>query len=99
MKLFQMSEIVDGKRYKTATAQVIAGNDFWDGHNFERGGTNTFLLKTPKGAFFLQHQTQWQGQQDRIEPVSLEEAKDWYEQLTEHSVEYAAAFGEEAEEA
>ena len=99
MKLFMMNEIVGGKRYRTATATLIAGNDYWDGHNFERGGTNTFLLKTPKGAFFLQHQTQWQGQQDHIEPVTEAEAKTWYEQLTEHSVEYKDAFGVEAEEA
>jgi len=99
MKPLNMNEIVNGKRYRTSTALLIAGNDYWDGHNFERGGTNTFLLRTPRGNYFLQHQTQWQGQQDRIEPVTVEEAKEWYERLTEHRAEYAEAFGEEAEEA
>lgn len=99
MKLIHMNEIVNGKRYRTETAQIIAGNDYWDGHNFERGGTNTWLLKTPKGAFFLQHQTQWQGQRDKIEPVTEAEARDWYEQLTEHTLEFKDAFGVEAEEA
>jgi len=99
MKPIHMNEIVNGKRYRTSTATLIAGNDYWDGHNWERGGRNTFLFRTPKGAFFLQHQTQWQGEQDRIEPVTIEEAKSWYEQLSERVVDYAEAFGEEAEEA
>ena len=99
MKMQNMNEIVGGKRYRTATATLIAGNDYWDGNNWERGGRNTWLLRTPKGAFFLQHQTQWQGEQDRIEPITVEEAKEWYERLTEHRAEYAEAFGEEAEEA
>lgn len=99
MKPLMMNEIVNGKRYRTSTATLIAADDYWDGHNFERGGRNTFLYRTPKGNFFLQHQSQWQGEQDRIEPVTVDEARDWFERLTEHSVDYAEAFGEEAEEA
>ncbi len=99
MKPYNMNEIINGKRYRTATATLIAGNDYWDGHNWERSGTNVFLYKTPKGAFFLQHQTQWQGQQDTIEPVTIEEAKEWFERLTERRVEFKDAFGVEAEDA
>ena len=36
---------------------------------------------------------------DRIEPVGLEEAKQYYEDLPEHEMSYAEAFGEEPEEA
>ena len=99
MKLFMMNEIVNGKRYQTKTATLIAGDNYWDGHNFERGGTNCFLLKTPKGNFFLQHQTQWQGDRDSIEPVTESEAKEWYEHLSERSLSYKDAFGEDCEEA
>ena len=37
--------------------------------------------------------SQWQGERDALEPVSLAEAIELYEgPLTEHRVEYAAAF-------
>ncbi len=99
MKLFNREQIVNGKKYRTETASVVADNVYWDGHNFERSGTNTWLLKTPRGNFFLQHQTCWQGERDYIQPVTLEQAKEWYERLSEHSMEYAEAFGQDCEEA
>lgn len=99
MHLCDMNVIVEGKRYRTETATLIAGNDYWDGHNFERNNRNTFLLRTPKGNFFIQHQTRWQGEQDYIRPVTVEEAKELYESLTEQRLSYAEAFGEEPEDA
>ncbi len=81
MKLFNRTQIVNGKKYRTETASVVADDVYWDGHNFERSDRNTWLLKTPQGAFFLQHQTCWQGERDSIEPVTLEQAKEWYERL------------------
>ena len=38
MKPIEMTAIIDGKRYGTLGATLIAGNDYWDGHNFERSG-------------------------------------------------------------
>tara|TARA_Y100000310_G_scaffold44224_1_gene41300 strand:+ start:2332 stop:2616 length:285 start_codon:yes stop_codon:yes gene_type:complete len=94
-----MKQVVNGKRYDTETAKLIADNRFWDGHNFERGGRNRFLYKTHKGNFFLLNLTQWQGEIDYIEPVSFSEAKNWYEKLSEHKIEWEEAFGETPEEA
>lgn len=85
--------IVNCKRYDVSTATLLAGDDFWDGHNFERRGRNRWLYRTPGGKYFTVTFTQWQGEQDTLEPVTLEEALALYEgPLTEHRVEYAAAF-------
>jgi len=31
-------EVKDGKRYDVSKAILLAGDDYWDGHNFERHG-------------------------------------------------------------
>jgi hypothetical protein len=95
------SRIVDQKRYSVKTATLVAGDDFWDGHNWERSGRQCFLYKTPKGAFFTVNLTQWQGERDTLQPVTLEEAIELYEgNLTEHYLTYAEAFpGVKVEEA
>ena len=93
MKAQEFEKIVNRKKYSTKTATLIAGDDYWDGHNWERSGRNTFLYKTPKGAYFTTSRTQWQGEQDTLEPVTLEEAEELYEEhLPEKRVEYEAAF-------
>lgn len=93
MKPESMTRIVNRKRYDTATATLIAGDDYWDGHNWERQGRNLFLYKTPKGAYFTTSRTQWQGEQDTLIPITLEEAIDLYEgQLTEQRLTYAETF-------
>jgi len=94
-----MKQILNGKLYDTDKAQQVASNRYWDGSNWERHGRNTFLYRTAKGNFFLHHTTQWQGEREHIDAISEEEAKDYYEQLTEHELDYAEAFGEEPEEA
>ena len=88
-----MTRIVDRKRYDVSTATLLASDAYWDGHNFERRGRNTFLYRTPKGAYFTVNLTQWQGEQDTLEPVDLDTAIGLFEgPLTEHEVEYGAAF-------
>ena len=47
----------------------------------------------------MHHTTMWQGERDSIEPVSVEEAKGYYEQLPEQELDFAEAFGVEPEEA
>jgi hypothetical protein len=86
--------ILDGKRYSTATATLLAGNNWWDGHNYERSGTNQFLYRTPKGAYFFVHLSQWQGAHNSIAPCTEEEAREFYESLPEHVqvVDYEEAF-------
>lgn len=88
-----MVKIVDQKRYSTKTATLIASDAYWDGHNFERRGRNTFLYKTPNGAFFKVMLTQWQGERDTLDPIDQTEAIELYEgPLTEHEVSYEEAF-------
>jgi len=85
--------IVNRKKYSVATATLIASDEYWDGHNWERGGRNTFLYRTPKGEYFTVTLTQWQGEQDTLTPVSQDEAIDLFEnQLSEHEVKYSEAF-------
>jgi len=87
------TKIVDRKRYSTATAELIASDAYWDGHNFERAGRNTFLYRTPKGAFFTVHLTQWQGERDALMPIAEGDAIELYESsLSAHEIDYAAAF-------
>lgn len=75
----EMAQIIDRKLYNTGKATLLSGDDYWDGHNFERSGRNTFLYRTARGAYFATHQTCWQGEFDHIEPVSEGEAIELYE--------------------
>ena len=87
------TRIIDRKRYSVATATILAGDDYWDGHNFERHGRNTWLYRTPNGAYFTVTRTQWQGEQDSLDPVTQDEAIELFEgSLTEHRVTYSEAF-------
>ncbi|MBI3960240.1 MAG: hypothetical protein HY328_15615 [Chloroflexi bacterium] len=89
----KFTRIVDGIRYSVSKATLIAHDCYWDGHNFERSGRNTFLYRTPRGRYFTVSLTQWQGEQDRLEPVDEDEARRLYEgPLSEHSESYADAF-------
>lgn len=88
-----MTRIVNRTRYDVSTATLLASDAYWDGHNFERRGRNQFLYRTPRGSYFTVTLTQWQGEQDTIEPVDLDTAISLYEgPLTEHEEEYEAAF-------
>ena len=87
-----MCEIIDRKRYDASKAEVLAGNDYWDGNNWERHGRQCFLFKTPNGSYFRQDLTQWQGEHDTLTPLSQDEALQLYEELTEKRVEYEDAF-------
>lgn len=94
-----METIISGKKYNTATAQLVASDRYWDGHNWERHGRNQYLYRTQKGNFFIHNTTMWQGERDTIKAISKDEAKEQYEALPEHEMEYAEAFGVEPEEA
>ncbi|MDE3089636.1 MAG: hypothetical protein KGJ80_09695 [Chloroflexota bacterium] len=96
----KFTRIVNRKRYSVQTATLIADDAFWDGHNFERHGRNTYLYRTPKGEYFTVTLTQWQGEQDSLDPISQDEAIALYEgvpnpddlHLSEHHVPYKEAF-------
>lgn len=88
-----MERIIGGRRYRVSTATLIADNQYWDGHNHERSGRNTFLYRTPNGAYFIVNVTMWQGEQDTLEPVTEAVAVELYEEsLSEHHVDYEDAF-------
>ena len=94
-----MEQIINGLKYDTETAALVASDRWWDGHNFERNGRNTYLYRTKAGRFFVYRTSQWQGERDHIEPVSPDEARQYYEDLPEREMSYAEAFGEEPEDA
>jgi hypothetical protein len=95
----KMSRVVKGKRYTVGTSTLLASDEYWDGHNFERRGRNTFLYKTRGGAFFRVCLSQWQGERDTIEPLERNEAMDLYEHLPEQIETYETAFDTDVEEA
>lgn len=90
----KMTRTIAGKKYDTETATAIADNEYWDGSNYERGGTNTHLYKTPRGAYFVGYSTMWQGEQSSITVLSKAEAKAMYDELPEQNVSWAEAFDE-----
>ena len=94
-----MEQIINGLKYDTEAAALVASDRWWDGNNYERNGRNTYLYRTKAGRFFLHHTTLWQGERDHIEPVSPDEARQYYEDLREYTMTYEEAFGEEPEEA
>lgn len=95
MSTYEMTRIVNGKRYSTKTATLLASDDWWDGHNHERGGRNTYLYRTPRGAYFAMHITCWQGEHDTLEPLTEARARELYEHMAAHDmarVPYEQAF-------
>jgi len=92
MKPIEMDAVINRKRYSTKTATLIAGDDFWDGHNHERHGRNSFLYRTPKGSYFLLNRTCWQGERDSIEPIDDDYAYTLYETMEEKRVPLEEAF-------
>lgn len=93
-----MNQIIDGKKYDTKTAELIADNEFSDGSNRRNHGRNVYLYKTKKGNFFAVHETQWQGENDRIEPLTVDVAKEMFENL-DGGDSYEDVFGVAPEEA
>ena len=47
--------IVNRKRYSVATSKLLAHDSYWDGHNFERGCRNTFLIVLQNLIILLLH--------------------------------------------
>ena len=89
----RFTRVINRKRYSVETATLIASDTWWDGHNFERHGRNTFLYRTPRGMFFTVTCSQWQGEEDSLSPVDLDEAVELYEgPLTEDALSYEEAF-------
>lgn len=100
MKPRDMEAVIGGKRYRTSTAELLASDAYWDGHNFERKGRNTFLYRTPNGRYFKLLMTTWQGERDHLEALEPDAAKKLWETLPEQEMSIEEAFpGTEIEDA
>jgi hypothetical protein len=88
-----MQQIINGMRYDTETAELIASDRYWDGANYERRGRNVYLYRTRKGRYFAFRTTLWQGEHDRIEPLTPADARRLYESLPVKHLPYEALFG------
>jgi hypothetical protein len=88
-----MKQIVNGKLYNTDTAEAIADNEFSDGTNRMNCGRCSTLYKTKKGGFFVYHETCWQGENDWVEPLTKNEAKEYFEELNDDADKYEEIFG------
>ena len=119
-----MDVVVEGKRYRTSAATLLASGPAWDERLGEeprrlldvrvggldlsaivggRGwefGWQAFLFRTLKGNCFVQFQSTWPGERDRLLPLSQDEAMRLYGELPEKKVSFEEAFpGVEIEEA
>jgi hypothetical protein len=93
MKPRRMCEVINGIKYDTEKATIIAHDCYWDGHNMERHGRNTYLYKTPRGVTLRCTSHCGRGEIDRLEPLPfLYEAVALYEQLPEMEVKFEEAF-------
>ncbi len=95
----KISQIIDGKSYSTYNARLLASNEFWDGRNWKPRVKGKYLYKTPKGNYFVLHTTQTLEEDDFIEPITPDEAKQVFERLPNHEAIYDAVFDDEPEEA
>lgn len=87
------TSIVDHVEYSTKTATLIAHDAYLPGGSSERSGKNTFLYRTPHGAYFVVDVTIWPNEKDALTPVNSAEAIRLYrESLTEHIVDFKQAF-------
>ncbi len=81
-----------GKQYRTDTATLVAHDAYWNGHQFEQSGRNTFLFRTPNGNFFAQYQTLLPGEIDKITPLETSEALQLYQSLRKKEVPFRVVF-------
>jgi hypothetical protein len=95
-----ITEVVNGKRYRTTAASLLASDNQWDGRSNERLGRNTFLFRTGKGNYFMLLQSTWPREKDVLSPLARDEALRVYEELPVKAAEIEEAFpGIEIEDA
>ncbi len=88
-----MTKIIERKKYSTDTATLIADNEFRDGANRLQGGRGSSLYRTPNGAYFFHHETQWIGEHDRIEPIDgTHDAEQFFASAYNQEMDFATAF-------
>ena len=91
----KMKQVIEGLRYDTERSTLLCGDDWWDGHNWERGARQRFLYRTKNGRYFLTVLTRWQGETSHIEPVDTDTAVEFFEACRIHDqnkVDFETAF-------
>ena len=95
-----ITEVINGKRYRTTLSALLASDTQWDGRSNERLGRNTFLFRTPKGNYFMLLQSTWPREKDVLSPLARDEALRMYEELPTKATDIEEAFpGIEIEDA
>ena len=96
MRNIVIIRIIDGIRYDTRTASLVAS----DNHPADRvTGRRTHLYLTRTGRFFLHFVPVSPGEREHLEPISPDEARKIYKRLPDRVMSYEKAFGKSTEEA
>jgi len=85
-----MKQIINGKLYDTEKARLVASSGWSYGHQIR-------LYRTEDGEYFALYLSQWEGERDVMEPLSIAEAKAFYARLSQQQMDYREAFGEAPE--
>lgn len=81
-----MKKVIGGKRYNTETGVLLARN--------KSTGRENYLYRTPNGAYFRHTETIWEGEHDSINPLTVDEAKNLFENYNDTRMEWEEAFNE-----
>lgn len=85
--------VINGRRYSTETATVIASDVNHDGPEWpERDGVNNFLCRSPRGMYFVARQTDWEDENDSLTLLSRDAAIKLYERLPRQEILFEFAF-------
>lgn len=83
---FHELEIVSGGlQYLTRKARTVA-------YSLNLDGVSKFLMMTRKGRYFLQFDTFYDGPENRMIPISSEDAVSCFNRLEEHEMSVREAF-------
>jgi len=94
MKLpVDMTEIINGLRYSTKTAVLLADDDLPNGKGIRGDGSYQFLYRTKKGRYFLVNFFENRRELNMLEAVNQEDhARALYEGMPIKRVPYEEAF-------
>ena len=95
-----MIKVINRKRYNTATAVIIATNEYKINSPADGLRRTSSLYRTQKGEFFSTHETCFEGEHDSLQPLSEADAIDIYEAMSTCYIKFEDAFpGVEVEDA
>ena len=88
--LYDWEEIIDGTRYSTRTAVLIARGT--DKNTNDPQNWNIFLYRTPEYTYFKVHLNPSQNMKNLLHPISRLDALNLYGELTDRCVDLEDAF-------